>query len=185
MSTPYVPVMHCEKMAVTVMSFRQCTVTEFLVKEANSTGVIYERLRDVYGDVCMSVSSVRRWVKHFKDGNMDIADQPRCEGCILVNFLEKAETITASCYVQTLNKLRRELREKRPKKKTVILQHDNARPHTARLILQKIQKYGWELLSHPPCSPDLVLSDYHLFGSLKDHLRDHHYETDEAVQEAV
>jgi hypothetical protein len=27
--------------------------------------------------------------------------------------------------------------------------------------------------------------DYHLFGPLKDHLRGHHYETDEAVQEAV
>jgi transposase len=26
----------------------------------------------------MGASSVRRWVKHFKDGNTDIADQPRC-----------------------------------------------------------------------------------------------------------
>jgi hypothetical protein len=26
----------------------------------------------------MAVSSVRRWVKHFKDGNTDIADQTRC-----------------------------------------------------------------------------------------------------------
>jgi hypothetical protein len=28
-------------------------------------------------------------------------------------------------------------------------------------------------------------SDYHMFGLLKDHLRIHHYETDEAVHEAV
>jgi histone-lysine N-methyltransferase SETMAR len=42
-----------------------------------------------------------------------------------------------------------------------------------------------ELLSHPPYSPDLASSDYHLFGPLKDHLRGHHDETDEAVQEAV
>jgi transposase len=47
------------------------------VKKGNSAGVIYERLRDVY-DVCLGASSVRRWVKHFKDGNVDIADQPRC-----------------------------------------------------------------------------------------------------------
>jgi transposase len=65
-------------MAVTDMSFRQPAVIEFLVKEGNSAGDIYERLRGVYGDVCMNVSSVRRWVKHFKDGNTDIADQPRC-----------------------------------------------------------------------------------------------------------
>jgi transposase len=51
---------------------------EFLVKDGNSAGVIYERLRGVYGDVCMCVSRVRRWVKHFKDGNTDIADQPSC-----------------------------------------------------------------------------------------------------------
>jgi transposase len=86
---------------------------------------------------------------------------------------------------ETLNELRCALREERPKRKTVILQHDNARPHTARLILQTVQKYGWELLTHRPYSPDLVPSDYHLFGPLKDHLRGHHYETDEAVQETV
>jgi hypothetical protein len=59
------------------------------------------------------------------------------EGCILVKFLEKGETISAARYVQTLNKLRRALREKRPKKKTVIIQRDNVRPHTARLTLQQ------------------------------------------------
>jgi transposase len=26
----------------------------------------------------MGASSVRRWTKHLKDGNTDIADQPRC-----------------------------------------------------------------------------------------------------------
>jgi hypothetical protein len=58
--------------------FCQHAVNELLVKEVNSAGAIYGRLCDVYGDVCMSASSVRRWVKHFKDGNTDIADQPRC-----------------------------------------------------------------------------------------------------------
>jgi transposase len=99
----------------------------------------------------------------------------------MFDCLVKAETISASRYVQTLNKLCRALREKRPKKKTVILQHDNAKPHTARLTLQTIQKNGWELLPHPAYSPDLIPSDYHL----KDHLRGQHYVTDEAVQEAV
>jgi hypothetical protein len=70
--------MHYEKMAVTDMWFRQRAIIEFRVKEGNSPGVIYERLRGVYGDVCMGASSVRRWVKHCKDGNTDIANQPRC-----------------------------------------------------------------------------------------------------------
>jgi hypothetical protein len=74
MGSSYVPVMLCEKMAVANMSFRQPAVTELIVKEGNLAGVTHERLRDVYGDVF----SVRTWVKHFKDGNTDIVDQPRC-----------------------------------------------------------------------------------------------------------
>jgi transposase len=70
--------MHYEEMTVTDMSFRQGVVSEFLVKVGNSVRVIYERLRGVYGDACMGASNVRRWVKHFKDGNTDIADQTRC-----------------------------------------------------------------------------------------------------------
>jgi hypothetical protein len=50
------------------------------------------------------------------------------------------------------------------------------------LWVPRFQNNGWELLSHPPYSPDLALSDYHLLGPLKDHLKGHHYETDEAVR---
>jgi hypothetical protein len=59
MRTSYVPVMRCEKMDVTKM-FRQRAVIGFFVKEGNSVGVIYERLHNVYGDVCMGASSVRK-----------------------------------------------------------------------------------------------------------------------------
>jgi hypothetical protein len=52
-------------------------------------------------------------------------------------------------------------------------------------LLTERKQHGWELLSHPPFSPDLALSAYHLFGPLKDHLRGHHYQTDEAVHEAA
>jgi histone-lysine N-methyltransferase SETMAR len=103
----------------------------------------------------------------------------------LLQLSAASKKSTSSSDVQTLNKLGHALRENRPKKKTVILQRDNARPPTARLILQTIQKNGWELLSHPPYCPDLAPSDYHLLGPLKDHLRGHNYESDEAVQEAV
>jgi hypothetical protein len=47
-------------MAVTDMLFRHPAVIEFLLKKGNSAGVIYERLRGVYEDVYMGVSSVRR-----------------------------------------------------------------------------------------------------------------------------
>ncbi|PSN56405.1 hypothetical protein C0J52_09536 [Blattella germanica] len=55
-------------MADISVSFRQCAVIEFLVKEERSAVDIQQRLQRAYGDACMGASSVRRWVKHFKMG---------------------------------------------------------------------------------------------------------------------
>ncbi|CAK9805830.1 Histone-lysine N-methyltransferase SETMAR [Anthophora plagiata] len=40
--------------------------------------------------------------------------------------------------------------------KKVLLHHDNAKPHTARTMLQKISEFNWELLPHPAYSPDIA-----------------------------
>jgi hypothetical protein len=54
----------------------------------------------------------------------------------------------------------------------VLLQQDNARPHTAKKSLQKIEELeGIELLPHPDFSPDLAPSDYCLFRSMAQFLR--------------
>ena len=45
----------------------------------------------------------------------------------------------------------------------VILLHDNAPSHTAKLVKETIEAFGWEILSHAAYSPDLAPSDYHLF----------------------
>jgi len=44
---------------------------------------------------------------------------------------------------------------------------------------------GWEVLPHPPYSPDMALSDYHLFGVVKNQVRGQHYKTNEVLQTAV
>jgi len=36
--------------------------------------------------------------------------------------------------------------------------------------MDTIQKLNWNVLPHPPYSPDLALSDRHLFGPLQEHL---------------
>ena len=59
------------------VSFRQPAVIGFLVREEIPAADIHHRLQLLYGDVWMGVSSVRRWVKHFKDGNTSNQDQPR------------------------------------------------------------------------------------------------------------
>ena len=59
------------------MMFCQCAIIEYFVKEEIAAADIHHRLQSVYGNVCMGASSVRRWVKHFKDGNTSIQDQPQ------------------------------------------------------------------------------------------------------------
>jgi hypothetical protein len=54
----------------------------------------------------------------------------------------------------------------------VILQHDNARPHTLETTKAAIQELNWEILPHPPYSPDLDPSDCRLFCALFNTLRD-------------
>jgi histone-lysine N-methyltransferase SETMAR len=86
------------------------------------------------------------------------------EGGILVEILQQGEIVNATLYLQTLQERRRALRDKRPRNEKIILQHDKARSHNFRLCVERIQKNSWELLSHPPYSPDLASSDNSLFG---------------------
>jgi len=45
--------------------------------------------------------------------------------------------------------------------------HDNAPAHRALATQKKLAYLGFQYLDHPPYSPDLALSDYHLFSGLK------------------
>ena len=52
----------------------------------------------------------------------------------------------------------------------IVFHQDNARPHTSLVTRQKLRELGWEVLLHPPYSPDLAPSDYHLFLSMANEL---------------
>jgi histone-lysine N-methyltransferase SETMAR len=108
-------------------------------------------------------------------------------GVVLVDFLAKGSTINSEQYISTLKKLKARIRQARPhmNMQEVLLQQDNARPHTSRLTSEAIAKMGWGVLPHPAYCPDLAPSDFHLFGPLKDALRGHHFQSDDDVKTAV
>jgi transposase len=111
-----------------------------------------------------------------------------CDGVILVDVMPRGVTINSESYINTPNKLKKRFRRVRYGKNSaeMLLQYDNARPHTNLRTREYITKMGWTVLPHPPYSPDLAPSDLHLFGSLKDALRGTHFEDDEQrVIEAV
>ncbi|KAF2361874.1 Transposase type 1 [Trinorchestia longiramus] len=90
-------------------------------------------------------------------------------GVIHYSFLGVNETINAERYCNDLAVMHARLSEKRPalvNRRGPILLHDNARPHVARMTVQKLTELGYETLPHPPYSPDLSPTDYHLFKHL-------------------
>ncbi|KAF2356735.1 Transposase type 1 [Trinorchestia longiramus] len=90
-------------------------------------------------------------------------------GVIHYSFLGVNETLNAERYCNDLAVMHARLSEKRPalvNRRGPILFHDNARPHVARMTVQKLTELGYETLPHPPYSPDLSPTDYHLIKRL-------------------
>lgn len=109
------------------------------------------------------------------------------KGIIFVDYLPKSQTINSSYYCNLLRRLREEIKEKRPGmlRKKVLFHQDNARVHTSVETMSVIHDCGYELLPHPPYSPDLAPSDYHLFPNLKKHLGGSKFSTKDEVIVAV
>jgi len=108
------------------------------------------------------------------------------KGVILLDFLEPGQTINSDRYIATLTKLKTRIYRVRPEKKTTfLLQHDNARSHTSLKIVECIVNLGRTVVPRPPYSPDLVPSDFHLFGPMKDGLLGQHFPSNDAVLRAV
>ncbi|KAF7269253.1 hypothetical protein GWI33_017709 [Rhynchophorus ferrugineus] len=78
-------------------------------------------------------------------------------------------SINSDYYIVLFDRLKDELAEKwrHLKKKKVLLHQDNTPCHKSVKRMAKINELGFELLPHPPYSPDLAPSYYFLFSNLK------------------
>ena len=78
------------------------------------------------------------------------------------------------------------LHEKRPqheqRHEKLILQHDNARHHVAKPFKTYLQTLKWEVLAHPPYSPDIAPSNYYLFRLMAHGLADQHFRSYEDIE---
>jgi transposase len=66
-----------------------------------------------------------------------------------------------------------------------LLLHDNARPHTAHATIEALETLKFEVLSHPPYSPDLAPGNFHFFSHLNRDLKGTHFTSDDEVKQAV
>jgi histone-lysine N-methyltransferase SETMAR len=101
------------------------------------------------------------------------------KGVILWEILPNGCTITADPYCQQLDRVAEKLKGKLDR---VYFLHDNARPHIAKSTREKLLKLGWITVPHLPYSPDLAPTDYHLFRSLSNYLRDKTFDDENDIK---
>jgi len=109
------------------------------------------------------------------------------QGVLLVEFLPQGTTINSAFYCKTLKKLRHAIQNKRRGmlSATILLLHDNARLHYVAQTQDLITSCRWEQMDHPPYSPDLAPSDFHLFLHLKKFLGGKRFDDDDDLKDAL
>jgi hypothetical protein len=90
-------------------------------------------------------------------------------GPLGLDFMPRGATIDAENYCGALALLRAVIREKRPGDlvDNAVPLHDNARPHVANRTAARLQSFGWEIVEHALCSPNLASVTSVVFGPLQ------------------
>lgn len=109
-------------------------------------------------------------------------------GVIHYSFLRPGETITAEKYCQYIDEMHDKLKIVLPSlvnRHGPLLLHDNAWPHTSHKTIAKLNELEYEVLQHPPYSPDLSPTDFHFFKHLELLLKGKHHENEDSLKNSI
>ena len=100
-------------------------------------------------------------------------------GPIYHSYLENGQPMTAARYCVMLKRMHQAMKHKRKwlydEPTRVKFYQDNARPHTAKLTSDLLASFKWNIVQHPPYSPDIAACDFYLFRSMQGFLRDTYF----------
>lgn len=80
------------------------------------------------------------------------------KGVLLADFISYCLTVNAFSYSEMLDRLKKGAHWKKTEHlcKATILMHKNVTSHRTNLAKEWLKQYGWNILLHPPHSPDLT-----------------------------
>ncbi len=105
--------------------------------------------------------------------------------CTLCRRGKKGQMNSAT-YVDILDTLKKRIKQKQPGLlRARVIFHYNTTPHTSQMTEKKIEDLLWEVFMHPANSPDLTLSDCHLFPALKKFLGEKRIVNDENLKTTI
>ena len=110
------------------------------------------------------------------------------KGILLIDWLPEGSTVNAQYYCGVLERLREKIKSERRGmiNRGIVLQHDNARPHTCNATLDTIQRLGFDLLPHHDLPFQTWLpSDYWLPSKMKELLRGRFYANLSVLRSAI
>ena len=92
----------------------------------------------------------------------------RFEEIVLIDYMKKGKTIAGILFI-IIGPFENRAAEKRPRltHKEVLFYHNNTPAHFSVVVAAKLMELRFQLVLHPPYSPDLATSDYYLFPNLK------------------
>ncbi|EZA47187.1 Histone-lysine N-methyltransferase SETMAR [Ooceraea biroi] len=167
-------------------------------KEKNAVQA-HTKLCDVYGEDALKLRQCQNWFTKFRSGDFNVKDAPRSGRPIEIDddkrkaLIDSNRRLTTREIAENLNiskssvenhskRLGSLKRRELVNRKGVAFHHDNARPRTSLVTREKLLQLGWDVLPHPPYSPDLAPSDYHSFRSLQNALNGKTLTADEDIK---
>ncbi|KAJ4434037.1 hypothetical protein ANN_16356 [Periplaneta americana] len=181
--------LRCELPKTTFSKLEQRSWIKIEVTRGRSAQECFQGLHEA--DAALPYRTVARWVKAFREGRdvkvMFIVAYD-IDGVILHHTVPPSQTVNADYYCRFLqHHLRPALRRKQRHLvvQNPIILHDNARRHTAAAVKDLLRRWQWEVLEHPPYSPDMSPCDYDLFAKVKEPLRGTRYNTRDELIRAI
>ena len=147
-------------------AYEQRSVICFLWSKGRATIEIHRGTQPTYGERRLALRSVRWWCSEFQNGRENLNDNERT-GRPRVSVTDENTARVGAMVIAERRMLIKDIAQELDISfgsafniildfDNVIILHDNARPHVANKTVNKLRKFHWEFLEHPPYNPDLA-----------------------------